>query len=214
MLKRLVAEARPAKPLVPLPVTEADDDDVLDWRPFPVELLPDPVRSFVVEQSTSIGCDPSFLALPILSYAAGAIGTTRSCVVKPGWEEPTVVWAAVVGDSGSQKTPAFKAAGQFADTRQRLAFAEHAERMLEHERAMLEHDANVAAWKRDVAKGRGGAPPDKPVRPAAARYVVSDTTIEALAPILVDNPRAHDRGGRTGRVGGVLRPIQVRWPRR
>lgn len=187
-LARLAAEARPAAPLVP--VTEADDDhDALDWRPFPVELLPDPVRSFVVEQSTSIGCDPSFLALPMLAYAAGAIGTTRSCVVKPGWEEPTVVWAAIVGDPGSQKTPAFKAAGQFADARQRDAFAEHAERMLEHDRAMLEHDANVAAWKRDVAKGRGGAPPDKPVRPAATRYVVSDTTIEALAPILADNPR-------------------------
>lgn len=189
VLERLVAEALPAAPLVPAHVKEADDDDALDWRPFPVELLPDPVRTFVVEQSTTIGCDPSFLALPMLSYAAGAIGTTRSCLVKPGWEEPTVVWAAVVGDSGSQKTPAFKAAGQFADTRQRLAFAEHAERMLEHDRAMLEHDANVAAWKRDLAKGRGGAPPDKPVRPAATRYVVSDTTIEALAPILADNPR-------------------------
>ena len=190
VLERLVAEAKPTVPLVPVPVMEADDDhDALDWQPFLVEMLPDPVRSFVVEKSAAIGCDPSFLALPMLSYAAGAIGTMRSCMVKPGWEEPAVVWAAIVGDPGSQKTPAFKAAGQFADARQREAFAEHAERMLEHDRAMLEHDANVAAWKRDVAKGRGGAPPDKPVRPAATRYMVSDTTIEALAPILADNPR-------------------------
>jgi hypothetical protein len=186
-LERLVADAQPA---VPVPVVESTDHDDLDWRPFPVELLPDPVRSFVAEKSKSIGCDASFLALPMLAYAAGAIGTTRSCRVRDdGWEEPTVVWAAIVGDPGSQKTPAFKAAGQFADARQRAAFVEHAEQLREHERAMLEHDAAVAAWKRDVAKGRGGAPPDKPVPPVATRYVASDTTIEAVVPMLVANPR-------------------------
>jgi hypothetical protein len=143
-----------------------------------------------VEKSKAIGCDASFLALPMLAYAAGAIGTTRSCRVRDdGWEEPTVVWAAIVGDPGSQKTPAFKAAGQFADARQRAAFVEHAEQLREHERAMLEHDAAVAQWKRDAAKGRGGAPPDKPVPPAATRYVASDTTIEAVVPMLVANPR-------------------------
>jgi hypothetical protein len=186
-LERLVADARPA---VPVPVVDATDHDDLDWRPFPVDLLPEPVRSFVVEKSKAIGCDASFLALPMLAYAAGAIGTTRSCRVRDdGWEEPTVVWAAIVGDPGSQKTPAFKAAGQFADARQRAAFVEHAEQLREHERAMLEHDAAVAQWKRDAAKGRGGAPPDKPVPPAATRYVASDTTIEAVVPMLVANPR-------------------------
>lgn len=34
-----------------------------------------------------------------------------------------------------------------------------------------------------------GPPPEKPEPPQAVRYVVSDTTVEALAPLLQENPR-------------------------
>ncbi|MBM3979087.1 MAG: DUF3987 domain-containing protein, partial [Planctomycetes bacterium] len=43
------------------------------------------------------------------------------------------------------------------------------------------------AWKR--AKGAADDPPAKPDVPDAVRYIVSDTTVEALAPIMMANPR-------------------------
>ncbi len=45
----------------------------------------------------------------------------------------------------------------------------------------------MAAWKRD--KDATGEPPEKPDPPQAERFIVSDTTVEALAPILLANPR-------------------------
>jgi hypothetical protein len=43
----------------------------------------------------------------------------------------------------------------------------------------------MSAWKK---KG-SGLPPAEPEEPHAERFIVSDTTVEALAPILLDNPR-------------------------
>ena len=57
-----------------------------DWRPFPVYVLPEPVRSFVVEGAEAMGCDPAYIALPVLACTAAAIGTTRR-VHKRAWAE-------------------------------------------------------------------------------------------------------------------------------
>src|SRR6266567_199856 len=45
----------------------------------------------------------------------------------------------------------------------------------------------MAAWKRD--KNASSDRPQKPAPPQAERFILSDTTIEALAPILLMNPR-------------------------
>ncbi|RMH23667.1 MAG: DUF3987 domain-containing protein, partial [Planctomycetota bacterium] len=75
------------------------------FMPFPVDALPEPVRSYVVEGAKSIGCDTSFLALPILAGLAGAIGNTRRIKLKRDWIEPAVVWVAIIGESGCGKSP-------------------------------------------------------------------------------------------------------------
>jgi len=45
----------------------------------------------------------------------------------------------------------------------------------------------MAAWNRE--RTTDDPPPTKPEQPSAARYIVSDTTMEALAPLLLTNPR-------------------------
>ena len=79
---------------------------VLAFQPFPVEVLPEPVRSYVAEGAEAIGCDPSYVALPLLSALAAAIGNTRCVQLKADWTEPSVLWTAIVGPSGTQKSPA------------------------------------------------------------------------------------------------------------
>src|SRR5262249_37306638 len=77
-------------------------------RPIRVEVLPSPLDGFVAEGAASLGCDPAYVALPALAAIASAIGNTRALRLKRGWEEPSIIWAVVVGDSGTTKTPAFK----------------------------------------------------------------------------------------------------------
>jgi hypothetical protein len=50
------------------------------YVPFPLDALPEPVRGYTDACSAAIGCDPAYVALPVLSMLAGAIGNTdASC---------------------------------------------------------------------------------------------------------------------------------------
>src|SRR5262249_4622581 len=60
------------------------DSEDLVFRAFPVDALPDPIRDFVDAGARAIGCDPSYLALPLLTVVAAAIGNTRRLELKRG----------------------------------------------------------------------------------------------------------------------------------
>jgi hypothetical protein len=179
----LVRLAQAAEPWRSTEQPEPADD--LAWRPFPIDALPEPIRGFVDAGARAIGCDPSYLALPLLTAIAAAIGNTRRLELKRGWSAPPILWGAIVGESGTAKTPAFKLVMRPVRERQRKA--------LERYRAAVEqYKADLACWEQDMAawKKRGsGLPPAEPEEPQAERFIVSDTTVEALAPILLANPR-------------------------
>lgn len=162
-------------------------DDLERFRPFPVEALPVPIRGFVVAGAKAIGCDPSYLALPLLTSMAAAIGNTRRLELKRGWSAPAIIWSAIVGESGTMKTPAYKLVMRPILERQRKAMAQHAEAMKQYDAELARWEKDFAAWKRD--KKTADEPPVKPNEPACERFVVTDTTVEALAPILLANPR-------------------------
>ena len=61
--------------------------DTLAWQPFPVDVLPQPVRGFVVAGAKAIGCDQAYIALPLLASLASAIGNTRRIQLKRSWTE-------------------------------------------------------------------------------------------------------------------------------
>jgi len=165
----------------------AGDADDLAYRPFPVDALPAPIRGFVDAGARAIGCDPSYLALPLLTAIAAAIGNTRRLELKRGWSVPPILWGAIVGESGTAKTPAFRLVMRPVRERQRKALERHAEEMKQYEANLARWEKDMTAWKRD--KDAPSDPPEKPDPPRAERFIVSDTTVEALAPILLANPR-------------------------
>jgi hypothetical protein len=164
-----------------------DDADDLAYRPFPVEALPEPIRGFVDAGARAIGCDPSYLALPLLTAIGAAIGNTRRLELKRGWSAPPILWGAIVGESGTAKTPAFKLVMRPIRERQRRALKRYEAEMKEYEAELAKWEKKMAIWKHN--KKKGGDPPEKPEPPQAERFIVSDTTVEALAPILLANPR-------------------------
>lgn len=209
-LEAIIGKAEPAEAIE----EQADEEDDLAWMPFPTSELPEPISSFVREAAAAIGSDESMVALPMLAMLAGAIGNSRRLRIKPQWSVPPVLWTAVVAESGSGKSPSLRIASRFADDAQTRAFARHEVELAEYEQAM----ANYELALKDRAK-RGGVAPEKPEKPTARRFVASDTTVEALVPILQENPRgvvvavdelagwfgSHDCY-RPGGRGGVDRP--------
>jgi hypothetical protein len=56
----------------------------MQYEPFPTDALPSPVRGFVEAGAEAIGCDAAYLALPMLTALASAIGASRRLVLKRG----------------------------------------------------------------------------------------------------------------------------------
>lgn len=151
------------------------------FRPFPIEQLPETVRGFVESGATAIGCDASSIAVPLLAVLGSAIGNARHVRLKGGWDAPPIVWAAIVGKSGSMKTPAWSLAMSPV-----FAIEKDAER--EFQSAYARHQEEVAARCRSE-EGDASNRVMQITEPKPTRFTVSDTTIEALAPLLLDNPR-------------------------
>lgn len=147
-----------------------------EYAAFPTAPLPEPLRSLCTEGAHAIGCDPSFVALPLLSACAAAIGNSRRVELKHGWTEPAIIWAAVVAESGVCKSPPFRLA--IAPIRAAQEKALH-----EFDDAKTEFDQAIDAWQLSKKKT------PKPAEPVLIRYVVADTTLEALARKLEENPR-------------------------
>jgi hypothetical protein len=171
-----VAEVINAKPEIP------------PFVPFPTEALPAVVRDFIRQGSRAIGCDESFITLPLLAVLAAAIGNSRRILLKHSWAEPCIVWAVVVGDSGTLKSPALDLALEPLQRLQTVAFAKWKERLEEYERDKQTHEADVLEWKKTGRK-KGEPAPSKPEEPEADRYLCADATVESLAVLLERSPR-------------------------
>ena len=156
------------------------------FRQFPFEVLPDLLSAFVKTGSKSIGCDPAFIALPLLSALGSAIGNTRRLVAKSGWTVPPIIWTAIVGESGTQKSPAYRLCMNPILKLQYKLIQEHLSELKKFEIEMEDYSRDLANWKKSKIKGDR---PISPIPPVKRRLVVSDTTIEALGPILLNNPR-------------------------
>jgi hypothetical protein len=189
--------------------TQAAVEHARQWQPFPVELLPAGVREYVVEAAEGMAADPCMVALPTLAGLAAAIGNTRQILTKPDWSEPAILWTAIVAESGSMKTPTMRKALQFIEQREADVEVANAQLGDEYAAELMVYETQLAEWKRQARKSadQAGGPPRQPKRFCRTAYMVSDTTVEAVAGILSDNPRGVllERDELSGWFGGFDR---------
>jgi hypothetical protein len=145
-------------------------------EPFPTWALPASLQAYVEEAAAAMRCDGSYVSLPLLACTAGVIGSTWRLRVKNAWTEPAIIWAAVIGESGSVKSPAVEAAGKplralQSDLRRQFRFARQ------------QYERDLAAWAAGESQG------DKPTEPIEPRLYTGDATVEALGRLLSENPR-------------------------
>ena len=155
------------------------------YRPFPVEALPPVLREFSKQVAASVDCDVAFAALPALTVAGAAIGASVVAKPKRGWLEPPAIWACVVADSGTGKSPAMKDSSSQAfeiDRELREAYLVAGDKY-------KEDTANYNALMEAFDPSSGAEKPEKPPKPKREHFAVVDATIERLAEMLGDSPR-------------------------
>jgi hypothetical protein len=144
-----------------------------DPERFPVEVFPPSVARLVREGAAAIGCPADFLAVGVLAGLSAAIGDTRKILIKKGWTEGAAVYAMIVGDPASKKSPALYEAMRPVLMRQLALKAEY-------DRQREEYEVELARCDKDD---------EKPRKPVMGRTYVDDTTVEKLADILKENRR-------------------------
>lgn len=153
------------------------------YQPFCTEAIPEPVQSYIRGGAKALGCEESFIALPMLSALGAAVGNTRRIQLKQSWTECAVLWTAIVGESGTLKSPAIDLALRPMRKIQNQAFCQYEEKMTEYRKELAEYE------KQKLLRKKSPVALEKPQEPIALRYICSDITIEALAQLLMQNPR-------------------------
>ncbi len=141
-----------------------------DYKPFPVDLLPDVVQAYVMEHAAAIGIEPAYVAVPMLPVLASLIGQARAVYIKRNFTLPSILWAVTIGDVSRGKTPGWEAATTPADR-------------IEHALHQLMQQAD-ATYKKQLEAFERGEPAAKPHREKQTQQlVVNDFTMETLIDI-------------------------------
>ena len=174
-------------------------DYFFDEDEFPVDALPSGLYRYANDAAELFSCGPGHVFTACLSILSVLIGNSR--VVGFGdWWEAAVVWAALVGEPGSMKSPILKAVTAPIVEMQRKAYNEFAASQEAYESAKEEYDLSSKVYKEERKRflkaqmnGEDGTfdvqEPVPPERPSFDRTTCGDTTTEALADVLAINRR-------------------------
>ena len=159
-------------------------------EPFPVEVLPTPLATFVREASATLPCAPDLVGVPLLAVLGAAIGTRCVLEVRPHWQEGARLYAAVVARPGEKKSPALDRAAAPYYAAQRRLHSDFVEAKEAHTTAMRNHEVMQAKWNQDFRKGKADytTMPTAPPAPQLAQILTTDATLEAIAVLLEQNP--------------------------
>jgi hypothetical protein len=155
----------------------ADLTGIAPYESFPVESLPPIVREYVANAAAAIGCDPSFVALPLLACVARAIGNRRIVEIKPSWFEPAIIWAAIVGNSGDHKTPALLASTRFGHRYEAVLAERFKDAFTAYRPEKLRFERSLKQWNKSKSED---PPPRPPEEPPHQRFLSTDITVEAV----------------------------------
>jgi|SRR6266850_3770862 len=120
-----------------------------------------------------------------------AIGTSRVIAVHANWHEGPRLHEAVVGDPGTQNSPAMKPAMKPLLRQQEAAERTDHDTQSFHEADMTRHAVDMEGWRKDAKAGTSAprTPTSAPDAPTMSRRWASTSTVEALARLLKDHPR-------------------------
>ena len=166
---------------------------------FDFDLLPDALRPWIEDIAERVQCPPDFPAVGAMISLAAVVG--RKIGVRPkrqdDWLEVPNLWGAIVGRPGMMKSPALRASMQHLqrlEARAREGFEDALATWNKgQELHKLKREGERAAIVKAIKCNKQVSIEDLPdafaePEPQARRYVVNDSSVEALGVILQANP--------------------------
>lgn len=164
--------------------------------PFPLDALGSMV-GLVGDLARGAGAPVDYVAAGLLCSAASLIGSKRRVTPWPGWQEPCILWSALVGDPSSNKSPGIDAATDPLRPMEADLAEDHKAILMGHAAVAERAKAERKAWEDEVraaTKDGVATPPmpdaaDQRDAPQRKRLLVQDATPEAMQEILSGNPQ-------------------------
>ncbi|MFO0800575.1 MAG: DUF3987 domain-containing protein [Gemmataceae bacterium] len=169
----------PWPPPVPLPTLPPVPE-------FPLGVFPEKVADYWRAAAASLHVPVDYVAVPGLALLGAAVGRSRAAEVKPGYTEVPLFWVAVVAPPGSTKSASLALARAPLAKAERAWLEAHRKEMTLFDAEADRHAARMKEWK---TGGCEGEPPAPPRRPVLRQATLDDTTTEAAAKVMADNPR-------------------------
>lgn len=145
---------------------------------FPIHIFPAPFKRIITETNQKLNYPIDFIASSILYSVSVAIGNALSIKVKEGWNEQAIIWIALVGRPGTNKSHPFSFALEPLRHKQQELFADYKIQLKEYER--------INALTKEEKQSEGITENPAPI---CKRYILQDFTIESMADKHNENPR-------------------------
>jgi putative DNA primase/helicase len=164
---------------------------------FDLAYLPDAIAPWVADIADRMQCPLEYVAVPAIVALGAALG--RKVAIRPqrrtDWLETPNLWGCVVGRPGAMKSPAATEALKPLVRLETNARTEYEASL----KAFSKEDALAKIRKDEAGKAARAAIKsggdalaafdiEEPEEPKAKRFLVNDTSYEALGEILADNP--------------------------
>lgn len=144
-------------------------------NPFPLDVLPRKMREIIDEANTTLGFPKDYLAMSMLTAVAAAVGNTHNAEHMAGWQEYCILFVALVGRPGANKSHPLSFAMQPLidfDAEQSAIFSEAMKRYL-------------AAMELPPKERAANGYETNPTEPRRVRFTMQDVTPEAVHRILL-----------------------------
>lgn len=146
---------------------------------FPLGIFPAEIQQIIAEVHECQGFPIDYIASAMLVAIAVGIGNTHLVQLKRGWQESAMLYVALVGRPGTNKShPLSFAMKPFLDF-------DYQENKL-YEQAYFEYDNIIRLSRKERLEASISEPPLEPIR---KRFIVSDITPEGLSVIHAQNKR-------------------------
>lgn len=175
-------------------------DELPKVEAFTLELLPEALRPWIADVAERVQCPPDFPAVAAMIALGSVLGRRISALPKRhdrSWREYPNLWGAIVGRPGILKSPALREALRPLRALESESACKHEGELTAWQIRRAEAEVRRSAAKQNATQAarKGGtfdasefvsATADE--EPQMRRFIVNDSSIEALGEVLRGNP--------------------------
>ncbi len=147
-------------------------------NPFPVEIFPLPIQQIIKSSNEGLNFPVDFTGVSMLYAVALAIGNTHRIQIKKGWSENVVLYIAIVGRPGTNKSHPLSFTLNPIEKKDAQAHKEYEDKKREYDRVIKMDSGQPEKQRTGETK-----------KPVWQKFLISDFTPESLVEVHKYNKR-------------------------